>query len=99
TKDRLLDAWTGIAYRSACNATMNPEIIIEYCTARNYEPKAVSLAEKILALKQRIGALKLVPSGGGAFEISDNGKKIYSKLQTGEFPDSDAILKTVKSKL
>ena len=57
------------------------------------------MAEKILTLKQRIGSLKLVPSGGGAFEISVNGKKIYSKLETGEFPDFDAILKTVKGKL
>ena len=43
--------------------------------------------------------MKLVPSGGGAFEISVNGKKIYSKLQTGEFPDFDAILQSVKVKL
>jgi len=57
------------------------------------------LAEKLLKLKQRIGSLKLVPSGGGAFEISVNGKKIYSKLQTGEFPDFDAILQSVKAKL
>ena len=57
------------------------------------------MAEKILTLKQRIGSLKLIPSGGGAFEISVNGKKIYSKLETGEFPDFDAILKTVKAKL
>ena len=57
------------------------------------------MAEKILTLKQRIGSLKLVPSGGGAFEISVNGQKIYSKLQTGEFPDFNAILKSVKGKL
>ena len=57
------------------------------------------MAEKILILKQRIGSLKLVPSGGGAFEISVNGKKVYSKLDTGEFPDPDAILKAVKAKL
>jgi len=52
-----------------------------------------------LALKQRIGSLKLVPSGGGAFEVTVNGRKIYSKLQTGEFPEPDAILKAVKAKL
>jgi selenoprotein W-related protein len=57
------------------------------------------LAEKILALKQRIGSLKLVPSDGGAFEISVNGKKLYSKLDTGEFPDHDALLKALKAKL
>lgn len=57
------------------------------------------MAEKILTLKQRIGSMKLVPSGGGAFEISVNGKKIYSKLETGEFPDPDAILKAIKAKV
>jgi len=57
------------------------------------------LAEKLLTFKQRIGSLKLVPSSGGAFEVSVNGQKIYSKLQTGEFPDFNAILKAVKGKL
>jgi len=41
--------------------------------------------------------LKLVPSGGGAFEVSVNGKKIYSKLQTGQFPEADALLKQIKA--
>ena len=50
-----------------------------------------------MTLKQRIGSLKLIPSGGGAFEVSVNGKTIHSKLQTGEFPDFDAIVKQVKS--
>ena len=57
------------------------------------------MTEKLLTLKQRIGSLKLVPSGGGAFEISVNGKKVYSKLETGEFPDFDAVVKAVKAKL
>jgi len=52
-----------------------------------------------LTFKQRIGSLKLVPSRGGAFEVTVNGHKIYSKLQTGEFPEPDAILKAVKAKL
>jgi len=43
-----------------------------------------------------VGALKLVPSAGGAFEVSLNGKKIYSKLETGSFPEADAILKALK---
>jgi selenoprotein W-related protein len=51
-----------------------------------------------LRLKQGIKTLKLVPSGGGAFEVSVNGQKIYSKLQTGEFPEPDAILKAVRAK-
>jgi selenoprotein W-related protein len=41
----------------------------------------------------------LIPAGGGVFEVTVNGKKIYSKKETGEFPDPAAILKTVRSKL
>jgi selenoprotein W-related protein len=36
-----------------------------------------------------------VASGGGCFEVSLGGKLIYSKLQTGEFPDEDAVVKEI----
>ena len=52
-----------------------------------------------MGLKQRIGSLRLVPSAGGAFEVSVNGETIYSKLQTGQFPDPSDILKAVRAKL
>jgi selenoprotein W-related protein len=51
-----------------------------------------------LRLKQDISSLKLVPSGGGVFEVSVNGKKIFSKKETGQFPDPEAILKAVRAK-
>jgi selenoprotein W-related protein len=44
-------------------------------------------------------SVKLVPSGGGAFEICVNGELIYSKLDTGEWPDFDALAQQVKSKI
>ena len=49
--------------------------------------------------KQKIEALKLVPSGGGAFELSVNGDLIYSKLKTGSFPDEQAIVDAVGNRL
>jgi len=42
--------------------------------------------------KQNIAGLELVPSGGGCFEIDVDGKQIYSKLETGSFPDEEQIL-------
>ena len=42
---------------------------------------------------------KLLPSSGGAFEIRVNNELLHSKLQTGEWPDFDAIAKQVKSRL
>ncbi len=38
-----------------------------------------------------------MPSGRGAFEVVVNGNLLYSKLQTGEFPDFNAIVKAVKA--
>jgi selenoprotein W-related protein len=57
------------------------------------------LAEKILKFKQKLGSLKLVPSGGGAFEVSVNGRKIYSKLQSGEFPEPEQIIALLRKEL
>jgi selenoprotein W-related protein len=51
------------------------------------------LATKVLTtFKTKIQGLELEPSGGGCFELSVNGKLVYSKLETGQFPDEDAIV-------
>jgi selenoprotein W-related protein len=54
------------------------------------------LAAKILELGERIKSLTLIPSSGGAFEIRANGKLIHSKLDSGDWPDFDAVVSTVK---
>ena len=50
------------------------------------------MAAKILELGDRIASLTLVSSGGGAFEVSANGKTLHSKLDSGEWPDFDAVV-------
>ena len=37
--------------------------------------------------KQQIRDLKLIPASGGAFELSVDGKLLYSKLETGQRPN------------
>jgi selenoprotein W-related protein len=54
------------------------------------------LAAKILELGERIKSLTLIPSSGGAFEIRADGKLLHSKLESGEWPDFDQIVKTIK---
>lgn len=49
--------------------------------------------------KQRIADLKLIPGGGGCFELKVNGELIYSKLKTGEFPDENKMLAEVGKRL
>ncbi|PLR95240.1 hypothetical protein CVD19_14780 [Bacillus sp. T33-2] len=36
--------------------------------------------------------MELVPISGGAFEVTVNGEKVYSKLDTGVFPASEEII-------
>jgi len=54
------------------------------------------LAAKILELGERIKSLALIPSSGGAFEIRANDKLLHSKLDSGEWPDFDEIVKSIK---
>ena len=43
-----------------------------------------------------ISEIKLIESGGGAYEIKVNGKLIYSKLETGQHIDPPAVLDLFK---
>jgi selenoprotein W-related protein len=51
------------------------------------------------AYKQQIKEFKLIPSGGGCFEITINGELIYSKLKTGKFPEEKWVMETLKKRL
>jgi selenoprotein W-related protein len=58
------------------------------------------LAAKLLPrFKGEIKRFVMIPSKGGCFELTVGGKRIYSKLQTGRFPDEDQMLKEVGAAL
>lgn len=59
----------------------------------------MSLTEKILKrFKQKISTLELVPYDDGRFEVFVEGDRIYSKLETGDFPEDDTILAEIASR-
>ncbi len=48
-------------------------------------------------LKKNLGAdIELVAGGNGVFDISLDGKMIYSKFEQGRFPQPDDIIKLIK---
>jgi selenoprotein W-related protein len=54
----------------------------------------VSLAEALMTnLKKKLESLELVPGTGGRFEVTIDGKLVWSKLAKGEFPDEMEIVK------
>lgn len=63
-------------------------------------PRAASLAEKLLKKHQnKIAEVAMIPSGGGAFEVSVGDEKVYSKLETGRFPNESSLIKELGRKL
>ncbi len=42
--------------------------------------------------------MELIPVSGGAFEVTLNGEKIYSKLDTGVFPDTEDVIQVISQK-
>jgi selenoprotein W-related protein len=58
------------------------------------------LAAKLLEqFKRRISELALEPSTGGCFELTVGNELIYSKLQTGRFPDEATLAAEVGKRL
>jgi selenoprotein W-related protein len=58
------------------------------------------LTSKLLeTYKQQIKDMKLVPAGGGCFELTVDGELVYSKLKTGKFPDEQEMVTAVGSRL
>jgi selenoprotein W-related protein len=54
------------------------------------------LTAKLLPrFKQAIRRYVMIPSKGGCFELTVGGTKLYSKLETGTFPDEDKLVEVV----
>lgn len=70
---------------------------VEFCMQWNFAPKAASFAEEVFThFRSDIQSMELVPTGGGAFEVTFDGEKIYSKLDTGEFPDAEEVIRKIE---
>jgi selenoprotein W-related protein len=53
----------------------------------------VGLADDLLRqFEHVIASVALIPSGGGRFEVSVNGKLIYSKLQTHRHAEAGEVI-------
>jgi selenoprotein W-related protein len=74
------------------------QIAVEFCMQWNYAPRAASFAEKlIIHFRHDIEKLELIPSSGGVFEVHVNGEKIFSKLDTGVFPEIEEMIKIIET--
>jgi len=58
------------------------------------------LASKVLTeYKTKLESMELQPSSGGCFELTVDGELVYSKLDTGQFPDEEAMVGEIGKRL
>jgi selT/selW/selH-like putative selenoprotein len=55
--------------------------------------------ELIMKFPGQVDPITLHRGGGGAFEVSVDGKQIWSKLQTKQYPELSAVTKAVTEAL
>ena len=80
------------------------KIDIEYCMQWNYEPRALSLRDDLMdefLTDFDSFEINLIESSGGVFEVFVNDNlQVFSKKQTGRFPNSSyEIIKTIKDSI
>ncbi|OEH92491.1 selenoprotein [Bacillus solimangrovi] len=46
--------------------------------------------------RSKVSNVELIPSSGGAFEITVNSVKIFSKLEEGTFPDFEKMIEVME---
>ncbi len=67
-------------------------VVIEFCEVGNYATPASKLLE---ALRRQFPGVDfefdLIPASGGVFEVSVQGRRVFSKRATRRIPDHDEI--------
>ena len=60
-------------------------------------PQAVGTAAEILQeMAEQVESLRLIPSGGGKFEVMANGRAAYSRAATSRFPEPGEVLEKLR---
>ena len=70
------------------------KIEIHYCAVWNFEPNAAGVAEE---LKKELGIeANLVAGRNGIFDVTVDDDLVFSKFETGRFPEPGEILNLIK---
>lgn len=79
---------------------MKPEIEIEYCTGCRWLLRAAWIAQELLTTYESdLGKVCLRPGQGGTFDIRLNGETIFSRAETGRFPESKELKQLIRDRI
>jgi len=70
-------------------------VVIEYCVVWNYQPRAAGLAAEIRR-EFPDAEIQLLQSSGGRFEVTVDGRLVFSKQATGRHANPGEVLDLIK---
>jgi selenoprotein W-related protein len=75
-------------------------VSITYCRRCNFLPRALWVAHEILhTFGEYIAELRLVPAGGGDFDVDVNGERIFSRRAAGRYPEIAELKEALAARL
>lgn len=73
---------------------------IRYCTQCRWLLRAAWLAQELLStFETELGEVALVPGTGGVFEVKLDGSVIFSRKETGRFPESKELKQLIRDRV
>ena len=81
-------------------STTKPVLTITFCTQCNWLLRSAWMAQEVLStFSLEMGAVTLVPSSGGIFEITLDGELIWERKRDGGFPDVKQLKQLVRDRI
>ncbi len=78
----------------------SPRVEIEYCTQCRWLLRAAWMAQELLTtFVDDLAEVALVPGTGGVFDIRLDSELLFSRKDTGRFPEAKEIKQLVRDKI
>lgn len=73
---------------------------ITYCTQCRWLPRAAWMAQELLTtFEGELAEVALKPGRGGVFDVSLDGSLLFSRAETGRFPELKEIKQLVRDRV
>lgn len=77
-----------------------PRVSIEYCTQCRWLLRAGWMAQELLTtFVDELGEVALMPGKGGVLDVRVDGELVYSRKETGRFPEMKEIKQLVRDRV
>jgi selenoprotein W-related protein len=73
---------------------------IHYCTGCRWLMRAAWMGQELLTtFEEEIGALSLVPSSSGTFDVLADGELVWSRAEQGRFPELKELKQLLRDRI